>query len=581
MGLHQDKDEDASTLEAGVPVVSLSLGHTARFVLGGIPPPRADGGGGARLGRRVRDGRAEPAPLPRRGPHPGGDGAGRAGARRPDQPDVPAVRARRLPRARWESARARRRASPALRRRLVARSTGAHVPRGRLLAPRGDAGAGQGRCRPRAVHRTWRPFTPALRPLRGIRWRPHGASGYSVSAHGFQEGPPARIARPASDAALDARRNRHAQADQVRREGVVAGRERGLVLLRPLQPADRAALVHAELVGQAAPEVAREGQAAARLAPRDRLALPDLRPRGAAGDPRRQEGLPDPAQREGRRDQGPDHRAGRSDRDGQGVPDPRALRGRHGDRHGVLPAPGGRVPGQRHARPQRREAPQPRQQHHQVRAGVRADDRPDEPLQHDVRPVLHGREPGRVRPRARLGRHQDAARQRDLDQAEAADVGAVLGRRADHLAVLPRRRALRPRGRLQQRAGGHQRHRVRQERRTSRAPRPTPACATPTCSSTASGMPRTRTGWSATCSTSSCGPSRTCTRRASTSCRSSPSSTASTTSRSAASCSSRSTTRRPSASSRSSRSRSPAATRRSPTTAGRRSATRCRTSRTT
>ncbi len=36
MGLHQDKDEDASTLEAGVPVVSLSLGDTARFVLGGF-----------------------------------------------------------------------------------------------------------------------------------------------------------------------------------------------------------------------------------------------------------------------------------------------------------------------------------------------------------------------------------------------------------------------------------------------------------------------------------------------------------------------------------------------------------------
>ena len=36
MGLHQDKDEDASTLGAGVPVVSLSLGDTARFVLGGL-----------------------------------------------------------------------------------------------------------------------------------------------------------------------------------------------------------------------------------------------------------------------------------------------------------------------------------------------------------------------------------------------------------------------------------------------------------------------------------------------------------------------------------------------------------------
>ena len=36
MGQHQDKDEDASTLDAGVPVVSLSVGDTARFLLGGF-----------------------------------------------------------------------------------------------------------------------------------------------------------------------------------------------------------------------------------------------------------------------------------------------------------------------------------------------------------------------------------------------------------------------------------------------------------------------------------------------------------------------------------------------------------------
>lgn len=35
MGLHQDKDEHRSTLDAGVPIVSLSLGSTARFVVGG------------------------------------------------------------------------------------------------------------------------------------------------------------------------------------------------------------------------------------------------------------------------------------------------------------------------------------------------------------------------------------------------------------------------------------------------------------------------------------------------------------------------------------------------------------------
>ncbi len=36
MGLHQDKDEHASALKAGVPVVSLSLGDSARFLLGGF-----------------------------------------------------------------------------------------------------------------------------------------------------------------------------------------------------------------------------------------------------------------------------------------------------------------------------------------------------------------------------------------------------------------------------------------------------------------------------------------------------------------------------------------------------------------
>jgi alkylated DNA repair protein (DNA oxidative demethylase) len=36
MGLHQDKDESASSLEAGLPVVSVSLGDTARFLFGGV-----------------------------------------------------------------------------------------------------------------------------------------------------------------------------------------------------------------------------------------------------------------------------------------------------------------------------------------------------------------------------------------------------------------------------------------------------------------------------------------------------------------------------------------------------------------
>ena len=36
MGLHQDKDESRSSLDAGVPVISLSLGETARFLFGGL-----------------------------------------------------------------------------------------------------------------------------------------------------------------------------------------------------------------------------------------------------------------------------------------------------------------------------------------------------------------------------------------------------------------------------------------------------------------------------------------------------------------------------------------------------------------
>jgi len=36
MGLHQDKDESRASIEAGLPVVSVSLGDTARFLFGGL-----------------------------------------------------------------------------------------------------------------------------------------------------------------------------------------------------------------------------------------------------------------------------------------------------------------------------------------------------------------------------------------------------------------------------------------------------------------------------------------------------------------------------------------------------------------
>ena len=36
MGLHQDKDESRESLEAGAPVVSVSIGDTAQFLFGGL-----------------------------------------------------------------------------------------------------------------------------------------------------------------------------------------------------------------------------------------------------------------------------------------------------------------------------------------------------------------------------------------------------------------------------------------------------------------------------------------------------------------------------------------------------------------
>ena len=36
MGLHQDKDETPASIESGLPVVSISLGATARFLFGGL-----------------------------------------------------------------------------------------------------------------------------------------------------------------------------------------------------------------------------------------------------------------------------------------------------------------------------------------------------------------------------------------------------------------------------------------------------------------------------------------------------------------------------------------------------------------
>ena len=112
-----------------------------------------------------------------------------------------------------------------------------------------------------------------------------------------------------------------------------------------------------------------------------------------------------------------------------------------------------------HAR--RRARPPARDVDHQVRPRDGPHDRPDQPLQHDVQPVLHGREPGRVRPRADARRDQGDPRRVDLVQAAAADDRAVLRRRADDVAALPRGVPVRQGRRLLQCPGGDQRHPLR------------------------------------------------------------------------------------------------------------------------
>jgi hypothetical protein len=82
-------------------------------------------------------------------------------------------------------------------------------------------------------------------------------------------------------------------------------------------------------------------------------------------------------------------------------------------------------------------------------------------------------------------------------QAEAADVGAVLRRRADAVALLPRRHPLRPQGRLH--LGAMPPPTASSSPRAPSSPRRPGrrrACASPTCSSTASATPPTRTGGS-------------------------------------------------------------------------------------
>ena len=105
--------------------------------------------------------------------------------------------------------------------------------------------------------------------------------------------------------------------------------------------------------------------------------------------------------------------------------------------------------------------PPPRDVQHPLRTGGRPHHRPHEPLQHDVQPLLHGREPGRLRARADDGRDQEDPGRLGLLQAAPPDVRAVLRGRAHALPALPRGLRLREEGRLLPGAGGHERPALR------------------------------------------------------------------------------------------------------------------------
>ena len=100
-----------------------------------------------------------------------------------------------------------------------------------------------------------------------------------------------------------------------------------------------------------------------------------------------------------------------------------------------------------------------------------------------------------------IRRDQRHSRQRHLHQAAPPDVRAVLRRRADHLALLPRIDSLLAQGRIQLRAVRDERHRVREVERVLPRSQPRRAFATHIYSSTASATTPTRTDRSATSST--------------------------------------------------------------------------------
>ena len=212
-------------------------------------------------------------------------------------------------------------------------------------------------------------------------------------------------------------------------------------------------------------EVPRAHAPPARVPPRDRLAVSPLRDRGPEADPERGARPLRPRERAPRRDQGHLLPEGPRALGHQDLPRPRDLRRPALDRHRLRPRDRAPLPRARLPHARRRARPPPRHLDRPLRPRRGADRGPDQPLQHDVQPLLHGRQPGGLRPRADPRRGEEDPRRLDLVQAAAADGGAVLGGRAHDVAPLPRGLRLRQEGRLPAGPGRDQRPALRDRAR--------------------------------------------------------------------------------------------------------------------
>ena len=91
MGLHQDKDESAASIAAGIPIVSVSLGDTGRFLLGGTRRRDPVASILLRVRRRLRVRRPGTSALSRAVADSGRNVARVAVPAGPLEPDVPAI----------------------------------------------------------------------------------------------------------------------------------------------------------------------------------------------------------------------------------------------------------------------------------------------------------------------------------------------------------------------------------------------------------------------------------------------------------------------------------------------------------